>query len=205
MPKRNRQVRRPPLSRRIYFREPNQTFLIVCEGKNTEPLYFNSFKVPKDVKKVNAVGLGRNTVSLVKEAIKLKDKNDYDQVWVVFDVEDYVPLDVNAALALAKDNSIRVACSNEAFEIWFLLHFNYYNTAISRSQYPDLLTRNTGIEYDKGCDMYARLVPLQEQAIRNAKRLLAEYDPYDPSRCNPSTTVHKLVEELNRFTPESRS
>jgi hypothetical protein len=34
--------------------------------------------------------------------------------------------------------------------------------------------------------------------IGNAERLLAEYDPRDPERDNPSTTVHLLVRELNK-------
>jgi hypothetical protein len=38
------------MSRRINAIEPNQRFLIVCEGKETEKHYFEAFRVPMDVK-----------------------------------------------------------------------------------------------------------------------------------------------------------
>jgi hypothetical protein len=40
---------------------------------------------------------------------------------------------------------------------------------------------------------------LQSQAIKNSKRLLEQYNPPQPAIDNPSTTVHLLVEELNKF------
>lgn len=45
--------------------------LIVCEGARTEPNYFKSFRVYKDC---HIVGSGSNTLSVVKEAIRLKKK-----------------------------------------------------------------------------------------------------------------------------------
>jgi hypothetical protein len=57
--------------RKVETRELIERFLIVCEGEKTEPNYFKSFRVPKDV--IDIYGLGANTISLVKEAIKLRD------------------------------------------------------------------------------------------------------------------------------------
>ncbi|WP_293085949.1 hypothetical protein [Okeania sp. SIO3B5] len=53
----------------VVTREVIERFLIVCEGKETEPNYFRSFLVPKDV--IDVKGLGQNTISLVKEALKI--------------------------------------------------------------------------------------------------------------------------------------
>jgi hypothetical protein len=47
-------------------------------------------------------------------------------------------------------------------------------------------------------------LPVQAEALRNAERLLAQYNPRNPTLDDPSTTVHKLVQELNRFTQERR-
>jgi hypothetical protein len=46
--------------------------------------------------------------------------------------------------------------------------------------------------------MYQELLDIQLMAIRNAERLLNSYDSFNPENNNPSTTVHKLVEELNK-------
>jgi hypothetical protein len=46
--------------------------------------------------------------------------------------------------------------------------------------------------------MYDELLPRQQTAIANAARLLSTYNPPDPAQNNPSTTVHLLVQELNK-------
>ena len=191
--------RRRDLQRRTRSREPGQRFLIVCEGGKTEPNYFDDLRVrgriPGKVK-----GIGESPVGVVKHAIKLMKEHDYEQVWCVFDRDVFPEENFNAALQLARNNGIRVAYSNEAFELWYVLHFNYHESATARHLYVGMLNDLLGVPYEKNrLDMYERLEILQETAIRNAERLLKNYDPPDPARNNPSTTVHLLVQELNRF------
>jgi hypothetical protein len=59
----------PDLERKEAFLNIKPTILIVCEGKNTEPSYFNHFRLTSA--KVVPVGLGFNTISLVNRAIEL--------------------------------------------------------------------------------------------------------------------------------------
>lgn len=182
--------------------EPKPTILIVCEGMRTEPRYFEAFKVSSA--EVTVEGKGRNTDSLVEYAIRLKKKRKgserYDQVWCVFDRDSFPPQQFNRALELASKNNIRVAYSNEAFELWFLLHFNYYDTAMSRAQYAEKLSELLGREYKKNDgDLYRILLSKQSIAIRNANNLLEKYVPSNPCEDKPSTTVHHLVEELNKY------
>ena len=184
----------------VETREIKERFLIVCEGTKTEPNYFKSFPVPKDV--IDVRGFGKNTISLVKEAVRIikEEDNDYDQVWCVFDRDSFLVKNFNEAIKSAQDNDIEVAYSNEAFELWYLLHFDYRDTAMSRTQYKKLLTEKMNQKYEKNSDeMYEILAEKQPQAIRNAERLLKQYDPPDPANDNPSTTVHLLVQQLNRF------
>jgi hypothetical protein len=186
-------------------------FLIVCEGEKTEPYYFKSFPVNPKVIKLDIKGEGRNPKSLVEKAIELKngsESDETDQFWCVFD-RDKNPNNPNdsqnfkAAITLAQTNGIKVAYSNDAFELWYLLHFDYYNTGISRREYKNRLTNKLGHEYKKnGETIYEELKDKQENAIKNAKRLLQKYDRPNPESDNPSTTVHLLVEELNRFIPD---
>jgi len=199
MPRRRRQSYR----RRVNTREIRQRLLIVCEGKKTEPNYFKGFRLSNRLSTVwiEVIGLGRNTVGLVEEARKLKRQDDYDQVWCVFDKDDFSSDDFNHAIELAPRHNIRVAYSNQAFELWYLLHFNYIDTGVSRDSYQQKLTERLGHPYKKNdAKMYEILRDKQETAIRNAEKLLQNYgDNHNPADNNPCTTVHLLVIELNKF------
>lgn len=71
--------------RKVANRTLRKTFLIVCEGQRTEPLYFQGFRVPKEVMRVE--GVGYNTLTLVERTIEIRNESreKYDQVWCVFD------------------------------------------------------------------------------------------------------------------------
>ena len=185
-------------------------FLIVCEGEKTEPNYFKSFPVDTKVIKLDIKGEGKNTKSLVKKAIEWKNKDEYDEndrFWCVFDRDKNTKnsndaQNFNAAITLARNNGIDVAYSNDAFELWYLLHFHFYNTGTSRKDYPDKLTELLGHKYQKNSEtIYEELKDKQQDAIKHAKLLLQKYDRPNPETENPSTTVHLLVEELNSFIP----
>lgn len=47
--------------------------------------------------------------------------------------------------------------------------------------------------------IYGMLLPYQSDAILRARKILAEFGNTSPSLAVSSTTVFKLVEELNRF------
>jgi hypothetical protein len=191
------------LRRQIKTRETRKRFLIVCEGEKTEVNYFKAFTVPKKIEV---------TVSLVEKAIKmidnLKKDDSFDQIWCVFDKDNCSKEQFNQAEGLAKQKNIKIAYSNEAFEIWFILHFQYLDIATSRSEYLTILTNqmqkygllNKKEKYAKNReDMYEKLKPYQRTAITNAAKLIQDRDeakkhPFD---ANPSTTVQELVQELN--------
>jgi len=183
---------------------PKKRILIVCEGERTEPLYFKAFRITSV--KVHVEGTGRNTDSLVEYAFEIADSarksgNAYDQVWCVFDKDRFPAQNFNRAFDLIRNKrKFRIAYSNEAFELWYLLHFNYYYTGISRSQYKGMLTKLLGNKYEKNDPgMYQKLLDRQTEAIRNARKLLESYPTFDPLQNNPSTTVTDLVEELNKY------
>ena len=194
------------LSRRQGVREIKQSFLIVCEGENTEPDYFKAFRMTAAT--VKAVGQAMNTMTLVSKAISIREadqkrKKFYDQCWVVFDKDDFPAKDFNQAIQYAEKNGFRVAYSNQAFEYWFLLHYNLYTGAIHRSKYKDMITKLTGMPYSKsdgyGAVMYNLLLSRQQQAINNAETVLAEISHGNPAEEESSTTVQSLVVELNKY------
>lgn len=182
---------------------PKQRILIVCEGEKTEPNYFKAFRVSSAVVEIS--GTGANTFSLVQQAIKIQNhskkfKEPFDQVWCVFDHDDFPAENFNNALDLANRNNCKIAYSNEAFELWYLLHYDFFDSAIHRKSYISKLEKHLKSKYQKNSpEMYETLFPFQDKAINNAKTLLTRYSPPHPERDNPSTTVHLLVEELNKY------
>lgn len=185
---------------------PRQRFLIVCEGERTEPEYFSKFPIPRNCV-VDVRGAGANTMSLIRKTVQLRDDARdmdgmvYDQVWCVFDRDSFPPGNFNAAFEVARQNNIEIAYSNEAFELWFILHFQYLDTGLSRDDYIKLLSKNLGHPYNKKSDTtYDELLSRQATAIKNAKNLYSQYAPHNPEKDKPSTTVHILVERLNSLS-----
>lgn len=189
-------------SRKVDTREVRQKFLIVCEGEKTEPNYFRSFRVPKNVFEIDVRGFGENPSRLVIIAKELSEEEDYDQVWCVFDRDDFPKQDFNNAIKNARDKGIQIAYSNEAFELWYLLHFEFLSAGIPRNDYIKKLKSLLGYKYQKNSEtIYDELFNKQPTAIKNATNLLKQYNSPNPVDDNPSTTVHLLVQELNKFIP----
>ena len=183
----------------INQREIRQRFPIVCEGEKTEPNYFRKFRVPGLVLDIH--GRGLDPKNLIREAVTRRTDDEYDQVWCVFDRDSWTVDDFNGALSSARERGIRAACSNEAFELWYLLHFNYHDTAIPLAEYIIRLDKVLGHTYAKNStEIYGELANRMGTALKNAAMLLAQYSPLNPAANNPATTVHLLVEELRRFS-----
>ncbi|SMD44823.1 RloB-like protein [Aquiflexum balticum DSM 16537] len=201
------------------FRTKRQFYLIVCEGEKTEPNYFKGLKedLPKGVLtfyQIDIEGTGRNTQSLVDEALRLKlsyekeNSRPIDRLWVVFDKDSFSAQDFNSAIQRCSNSSPEIGCawSNEAFELWYLLHFHFYNNGINRTDYQQLIEGNLRphigehYRYQKNSEeMYDLLKTYgnQDNAIRNAKNLTENLiGQQDYANHNPCTMVWKLVEEL---------
>lgn len=191
-----------------------ERYLIVTEGTKTEPYYFESFR-----KRINAgyhgeyvtlrvCGMGDNTVSLFERAraIAIADPDGFTQVWVVYDKDSFPSRDFNAveercASASDKGTVYRAAWTNEAFELWYILHFAYVDSALDRGSYEPILTRHLCAEgfgtYEKNrTDMFDILEGRMRMAISNAERLEKLNRGLAPAGSNPGTAVHLLVKEL---------
>jgi hypothetical protein len=204
-------------------KEVNVFFLIVCEGEKTEPNYFKSFK--KNVKSVvynlDIKGEGSNTKDLVRRTINARDRSSqkYDRAWVVFDKDSFPDANFNDAILLAENNDIKAGWTNEAFELWYLLHFQNRITAMSREDYKKALESSINSEiakqskskkpklfvYKKNSEeMYAILEKYgnQSQAIKWARELEKSHVCTNFAIHNPCTQIHLLVEELNGDSEE---
>ncbi len=202
----------PILERPIAVLTAKPSILIVCEGENTEPSYFNQFRLSSA--KVKSVGEGYNTISLVNRAFELSQQGSFDQVWCVFDKDDFNEQDFNEAIQIAKSNNFGVAYSNQAFEYWLILHFNdHQGGGMHRNDYNDRinsLLKPYKVKYDGNGskiveeDFFELLDGIDEKtknkrvdlAIARAERNDKQLDHTNPAREESSTTVFRLVQEL---------
>ena len=187
-------------------------FLIVCEGTKTEPHYFEALinNYISTVREVTIEGEGRATVALVDRTLEIKTdperKNamSFDRVWVVFDKDDFD--DFNEAIKKARKLGFQSAWTNEAFELWYYLHFEYLDTGISRTAYIEKLEEafrsrmgDENFNYRKGNpDIYSMLQQYgrEDLAKRFARQLRGLYTGTNYASHKPCTMVDKLVDEL---------
>ena len=191
------------LTRKPYRVRKIRRILIVCEGEKTEPNYFKSFPAnPVVYDAIKVAGVGNNTCFVVNEAIRLRDKavkegEPYIEVWAVFDKDDFTVSDFEKAVQIAAGNYIKCAYSIESFELWYLLHFNYYDTGISRNEYIKKLSSLLGKPYNKNDEtMYKTLFRKMNTAIKNASTLYTRQCCKSLTEQNPVTLVFQLVQRL---------
>jgi hypothetical protein len=178
------------LRNRSRKRAPNNVILIVCGGE-TESLYFKKFNIDLGEIRVQTLTEGKNPSLIVKRAVAERSLAKYNQVWCVFDKDDFI--DYDEAINVAETNGVKVACSNQAFELWFILHFEKRNGLLDRKHYQSILEGYKSI--------YSRLKSKMDTAINNAKHGHQNHvvNGGNPSDWESCTLVYRLVEELNRW------
>jgi hypothetical protein len=200
-----------PPNRPVNVVPERRYFLIVSEGAKTEPIYFQYFKdrLPRDM--VDTIEIepgGMETIRVVELAIRKRaerrttQKPPYDEVWAVFDKDDFPAESFNGAIALAKANGIEYAASNEAFELWYVLQYQYLDVAIRREQYFEILSKILGFPYEKNRPEVVKHLFERgnfRRAIQWAKKLEQLHDGKPPAESCPSTRVYLLVEKLAEY------
>ena len=223
------------------------TFIIFTEDEVSENIYFKYFETSKI--KINIISNQKSKLANVIKAIAYCDKNDlfnYDddnkslksndiQVWCVYDrdtdFDDKNKLDegnvaFSESITMAENSGLKVAWSNDAFELWVLLHFEDIDLtneeSKKRTHYYSRLTEifknipnpsddlKKALEYSafeykrslKSENNFRYIIrPLMientEEAITRAKNLL-DFHKDKNKYCdkNPCTLVFHLVEEL---------
>jgi hypothetical protein len=225
-------VRRVPATdeRPLRSRRYKHLVLIVCEDQTTEPLYFETVfaNVPVDTLYIRSVGTGRDPLGVAQQALVEREKlavearlgmeprREVDDVWLVFDKDDADReagkiIRFEQALALANAEKMKLAFSNEVFELWLLLHLTevaatqslpraevYARLGSALRQHPKL----ANFEYQHGVTKAADVVPAvlsvgdEASAHRRAAALLAAHGAKPLLETNPSTRVHHLMSSL---------
>ena len=213
------------LERKAPELEENPIMLIYCEGKNTEPSYFNKFRLASLT--IDSYGEGRNTLSLVERAKSISEKNDYDQVWCVFDADPKPDNpkqkeNFNKAIMLADKLGFGIAYSNQAFEYWLILHFeDHQGGLMDRKLYGEKINsyiNKLGVHYDYNgskeikqdfFDLLDKIIYTDKDgfrysrsdiAIKRAEKIYNKLEHKNPDKEESSTTVFRLVKLLNNYS-----
>ncbi len=193
--------------------EERKYYLIVCEGTRTEPTYFEFLKqlLPKHLMEtIQIIGQGENTVNVVKKAIEEKEKRlqdginpAFDEVWAVFDKDDFPARQFNRAVQLAKNNGIESGHTNQAFELWYVLHFQFLHTALNRNDYFKILSKILGGKYKKNDPKTPQVIFEKGDVLKAIKwcyQLELKHEATTPANACPSTRLHILVERLLKYS-----
>ena len=200
------------MSRDKYKRLPpalsiRDKMLVMCSGE-TEEIYFNyyKYKYKKNLQNISVkVVTHKKSNPMAVTQAALSQKADYDEVWVVFDKDDFS--DFDDAIILALDNGINCAFSNEAIEYWFFLHFENKTGAMPRGILNSELERKLGFEYDKGAEtikkvcgkINGRLEKAEERARIGHERHMVNSGS-QPSYWCSCTTVYTLTKRLREWS-----
>lgn len=213
--KRRRNERKERASKERELRA--DSWLIVCEGTKTEPNYFKSLldyvnSISDKKIKFKVVGTGRNTESLVTSVDDLFDFTSkeisnriirYGKTFVVFDKDDFTKSAFNNAINMCIKQGYISLWSNECIELWFLLHFDYLDTAITRKEYFEKISKKFKKEYKKNDDIFLLLGQFNRipKAYKYSKTL-DENSNYKAQFADkkPCTMIYKIIDEIEEYT-----
>jgi hypothetical protein len=191
-------------------RIPRKVYVIVCEGKITERIYFKKYRtrysnlsiITPDSKYTDPKNLAKFAKEQINEENLIFDNGD--AIWCVFDCDENENDDLAKACKIA-GKEINISFSNPNFELWYLLHFELYVTKIERSEVIQRLKKYIP-KYEKNMNVYDLLLDKRPQAIINAKKLIRIHEKRGIEQIsvesNPSTQVYGIVEEILKNTEE---
>jgi len=190
----------------------SKRLLIICEDKKSSKLYFEAFKKDEKLKRdLASVSIevvhpkDHSPVGLVVEA-KLKklkakrERNPYDEIWIVLDKDYHANID--KAFNMAYANKFKIALSVICFEYWILLHFE--KTCKPYTKCDDIIShirKHHFSDYLKSESVYVDLKDKINGAIKNGEWIVKQNQndidrgrkPYDLAAY---TDVHILIERL---------
>ncbi len=199
------------INRKAGRRELANQIIISCEGKETEPKYFNGIRKHLRLPTLNIFVVspdGTDPITVVDRAIEEIEERKAakrwikgDTAWAIFDGDEHRQTTANehkwnTALQRARANDIRLGISNPSIEFWFLIHFRDHTSHIDRHKAIDLLKIHIP-NYEKNIEMYPGVLEnLTDAAIGRAEQIatLARKNKL-PEFSNPSCEgVSELVQ-----------
>lgn len=190
----------------------SKRLLIICEDKKSSKLYFEAFKKDEKLKRdLASVSIevvhpkDHSPVGLVTEANQKKlkakrERNPYNEIWIVLDKDYHANID--KAFNMAYANKFKIALSVICFEYWVLLHFEKTCKAFTKCDDIISYIREYHFsDYLKSESVYVDLKDKVNGAIKNGEWIVKQ-NQNDIDRGSKLyelaayTDVHILVERL---------
>lgn len=187
--------------------------LVVCEGKKTEPQYFEEIRQHHRLQTSNVKIMPSSYGTTPQQVIdfardEIKKIPSWEQVFCVFDRDDH-PNFLNALKsAISLNNKFKnelgepigfsAIPSNPCFELWLLLHFIPITTEIQRDKVLSHLKHSTRLpNYKKGKNgVFQSTKERLSAAFKNSDKLTKDSSISD----NPYTAVGDLVKYLMKLS-----
>lgn len=196
--------------------------LVLCCGEKTEKQYFEAVAevIKRNYPAVTGVNFDvraevADPLSMAGTAERMSrfspdSGRPYQHVWVVFDKDDFAADNFdNAVRKIESLNGgpggvrFHALWSNECLELWFLLHFDYMDSAVPRKRYFSKLSENLRETYRKNDAGIAAKIYENGGRVRRAtaaaERLRAAHGTAPPSASNPATNVQELFRYYEKY------
>lgn len=186
----------------------NTVFHVFTDGKNTETAYLKMLQqrfsgvvveVSPETYGMSPENLVKVTYDYVKRRKKKEGKYDIkaeDPVWVVFDHDDRSGF--GSAKSICCEERVRTATSNPCFELWLLLHIEFFDQPCDQHGVQKRLEdvcKSYNRERGKIVDV-ERFIDFIQKAEKNAENQKLRREEEGEPAGRPSTDIFKLVRAL---------
>ncbi|MER1984552.1 MAG: RloB family protein [Solibacillus sp.] len=175
-----------------------KTILIYCEGE-TERIYFEQMKILKRSKMVSVKikNVKRSAIKLAQHAYRDSSYQPFDEVWIVFDKDDLTDWQLEEVNEFCTRHNIHIGYTNEAFELWLLLHFEkidvtkVYPRALLNEKMEGYLDVARYFRNKGNAEVIAPIALRHEVAMKNCHEMMRERN--HESRDNPYCNLNEMV------------
>lgn len=176
-------------------REARRRPLVVCGAAVTESAYVRGLvrdvANPAVTVRISTKPCAPSQLVEYAEEQRRLAGDEFDEVWCVFDVDEFQ--DVPRAMRDARAAGVEVAVSNPCFELWLILHFcGHAAYAGTFRELLPYLTRHLP-HYDKSRPDFRQFADGWPDAVSRARKLAP---PGKEHEVNPATGVWTLVERI---------
>jgi RloB-like protein len=199
------------LRRTTARRRGNRVFYVVAEGEGTEYDYLRHLTAAYGadlgfIIHTPSQRRGLSASQVIDHAAPVAGDPDIDEVWGLFDHDGRK--DIDQVCARARREGIQAALSHPAFELWLLLHFQDVAPAAQSGSNRVIIEKLRAADsafagYRDGSKRVddRRFAALARgdgirKAVERSRRLARTFSTDTPSKQDPSTGIHLLIESL---------